>query len=919
MRLQEGGKLDNQDSLIRTKFRMSFVRPNLVQRPLLRARLAEGLKGPLTLVIAPAGFGKTTLVSAAITEYRLEIAWLSLDDDDNQEGRFLRYLVAGLQNLDNAIGGTALQMMSGYQQPMQQAVLTSLVNDLDRIARPITLVLDDYHCISNPMVHAAVTFIVEHAPPNFHVLIASRSDPALPVARLRARGAVTELRVSDLRFTPGEVTQFLNEIMDLNLDEHSISLLETKTEGWIAGLQMAALGVRDRRDVSAFIEAFSGTNRFVLDFLLEEVLAGLTPQIQNFLSCTSVLERFTAPLCDSLMQVYMDGGGGVRDTQQEGSILFPDSESILNYLDQANIFLVPLDHERIWYRYHHLFADLLQARLHQTHSRMVPDLHKKAAEWLESEGYIHEAVNHLLKAKAFDLAAQMVERHGPMRLAENDPSILYMADRLPREIILSRPKIACYLAYLLIIRSRIGDAIPLLRVLTDPVISNPTGGTSWIQSVAETAMAFLAPTPHLERFKLPERKFLDEIPNEEKVLKNSAEIFYGMALGRRGLIDEAVEFSLWSIEKEKGERGLQAVPSLAPFLSRLYLMQGKLQACASMCGEYLDLSEKGEIKFIFANGSMMIDYGEVQFERNNLEEAEKYVRGGLRANEPWQNIMTDGFGLSALTRILLADRKFPEAMQMVERFESRLKENAQPREFDEDFLTLKVRVCFERGEMGVVASWADDIQNNGEHAARIDYYRLLLARVRLMQGRFTEAEQLLLEKTPPAGASSLIRKMVEYKLLLAEAAAGQQRPSDAITCLEAGLAMAEPEGYIRVFLDAGEPLRLLLNSYIRNDGASYRTFAQTILSEWPGGLSSVLPRKSGNFQGEILSEREIEVLRLIADGRTNHEIAGTLVIAAGTVKAHTASIYRKLDAANRTEAVAHARQLGILKEETPSH
>lgn len=915
---QEGGLLDNQNPLIRTKFRMPFVRPNLVERPRLRTQIAEGLKRPLTLVIAPAGFGKTTLISAAISEYQSEIAWLSLDEDDNQEGRFLSYLVAGLHIVEKAVGVTALQMLSGYQQPVQQVVLTSLVNDLDELDRNITLVLDDYHCISNPAVHTAVTFVLEHAPANFHVMIASRSDPALPIARLRARGTVIELRASDLRFTTGEVAQFLNGIMGLGLDENSLAMLETKTEGWIAGLQMAALGARDREKVSEFIEAFSGTNRFVLDFLLEEVLAGLPTQIQTFLCCTSILERFTAPLCDSLLQTYLKDAGGIVDPLDGETSDLTDSETILSYLEQANIFLVPLDQDRIWYRYHHLFADLLQARLLQTRSRLIPILHKKAAEWLEAAGYIQQAINHLIKAKALDLAALLIEKYGPNRLAENDPSILYMADLLPREVTLSRPKIACYLAYLLIIRSKIGDAIPLLHVLAETTDAGSTHKDRWISTVAATALAFLAPPDKLDRFTLPEQRFLEEIPKEDRVLQNSVEIFYGMALARRGLVDEAVKFSLWSIGREKAERGFQATPILAPFLTRIYLMQGKLQACAAMCREYLDLSEKGEIKFIFANGSMMIDYGEVLFERNHLGEAEKFIRGGLRANEPWQNIMTDGFGLSALTKVLLANGNYSEAMQAAERFESRLKEYARPREFDEDFLTLKIRVYLEWGEVQAASRWADEIQNNGDQARWTDFYRLMLARVRLTQGRYAEAERLLFGTTPPAGSSSLVRKMVEHKILMAAAAAGQLHHADAAKFLEAGLALAEPEAYVRVFLDFGEPVRVLLNTYVRTNGAAHQPFAHKILSEWPGGNNTATQRTSGIAQGEILTMREFEVLRLIADGRTNHEIAESLFVAAGTVKAHTASIYRKLDAANRTEAVAHARKMGILSEESNS-
>ena len=373
--------MQKTDTLIRTKLHLPFTRPDLVPRPRLQEQIAQGLSGPLTLVTAPAGFGKTTLVASCIATCGLPIAWLSLDKNDNQAGRFMSYLVAALQGVDDRIGREATQLMAGIQQALPEAVLTSLINDLDTASEGIALVLDDYQFISSQAVHEEVAFLLEHCPKTFHLVIATRSDPPLPLARLRARGQTVELRAADLRFTEPEATQFLNDVMGLQLDARSVTMLAERTEGWIVGLQMAALSVRDREDVRGFIEGFSGTNRFILDYLLEEVLACQPPEIQRFLLYTSILERLTAPLCDA---VLANDGGSKReggDRLAQSASLFPDqSASVLEYLDRVNLFLVPLDDERIWYRYHHLFADLLCTQLQKSlGDQGVVQLHLRAA------------------------------------------------------------------------------------------------------------------------------------------------------------------------------------------------------------------------------------------------------------------------------------------------------------------------------------------------------------------------------------------------------------------------------------------------------------------------------------------------------------------------------------------------------------
>ena len=903
------------DQLIHTKLRLPFTRPGLVSRPRLQEQIAQGLRGPLTLITAPAGFGKTTLVASFVTGCRLPVAWLSLDKDDNQAGRFLNYLVAALQEADPTIGSEAAQLLAASQQAPPEAVLTSLINDLDTTDREMVLVLDDYQFISSQAVHEEVALLLEHCPKTFHLVIATRSDPPLPLARLRARGQTVELRAADLSFTEPEAAQFLNEVMGLRLDARSIAMLEERTEGWIAGLQMAALSMRDREDVLGFIEGFSGTNRYILDYLLEEVLDSQSPEIQRFLLYTSILERLTAPLCEAVL-AHDEGSKRESDdrSNRSGSFFLSQSASILEYLERANLFLVPLDDERQWYRYHHLFADLLRARLHQAQPDLVPLLHIGASAWLEQKGLITEAIHHLFAAHEIGRAADLIERDGPARLAESDPSVLQMADSLPQQMILARPKIGLYQAWLLIIQGRIGKARPLLNDMARQLAgTDPKSGQQWIQTVIASALAFLAPpgsTPDI--YPLPDVRLLDEIPAEELILRNAADFLYGMALARRGDLDRAVEVSVKCIQREKLQHGTPAIPTLAPFLTRLYLMLGRLHAAATLCREFLDPIKERDIRFIYTAGSMKIDLGEVLYEWNCLEEAEQHIRDGLQANEPLRNIMTDGFGLVALTRVLQAKGDYAGAMQIVEKFETRLLEHSQPREFDEDLRTLRVRLQLASGDLQNPSHWADQILLSEDFDLHEERYRLTLARIRLAQGRYAEVEKLLARMALPAAAGSRITRQLESNLLLAAAVAGQQRLPEAFGLIESSLALAEPEGYIRIFLDVGEPARELLAAYLRSAAPGHKLYTQNILDAFSRTRQASSPDHQPAGLIEPLTGRELEVLNLIAVGRTNQEIARQLIVSPGTVKAHTASIYRKLDVANRTEAVARARQLGLL-------
>ena len=896
----------NPDQILRTKLRLPFLRDPLVSRPRLTSRLSEGLHKPLTLIAAPAGFGKTTLAASGISDFGMPMAWLSLDENDNQARRFLAHTAASLEQADPRIGAVALELLTASTQVPVTAVLASIINDLDLSGAELALVLDDYHLIRSPDVQTLTAYLLDHCPRNLHLVILTRSDPPLPLARLRARGHLVELRAADLRFNAAEAVQFLNGIMSLDLDEKAVVALEEKTEGWIAGLQMAALSLRRREDRDSFIQDFSGSSRFILDYLLEEVLAGQPREIQEFLLCTSILQQQTAPLCDFLLRVDDPFICGMR----EGT----DAASVLAYLDAANLFLISLDDQSRWFRYHHLFADMLQARLLRTAPDLIPHLHRRAAAWLENNEFYADAVHHLAAAGEYGRAAELIERVGPARLVDNDPSILWLAERLPQETILTHPKLALYQVWLLIVQGQIGKVLPLLPELSDQFAAAGDDGVArWMQTIPALALAFLAPPESIHKAgPLPDYALLEDIPEEDLVLRNAADFLYVMTLGRRGERERAAQVAAAAVDREKERRAGTAVPTLLPFLSRITLMGGRLHQTAALCREYLDTINVRGVQAAFTGGSMMIDLGEVLGEWNLLDEAEQQVRAGLKANELWQNIMTDGFGLVALAKILLAKGDFEGATAVIETFAARLGGPGRPREFDEDLLTLEIRAQLAAGDLEHPALWADRVMQDGSFEHRPEQYRLTLARVRLAQGRCAAVEELLAGMEPPIASGNLVSRQLQAMMILAAAIKGQGRQNEALAIVAACLETAETEGYMRTFLDIGEPSRELLAAYVELPASSHKRYARRLLEAFPQVDTGLAPTERQNGLIEPLSERELEVLGHISQGRTNKEIAGLLFIAPGTVKAHTAAIYRKLDVANRTEAAARGRELGIL-------
>jgi LuxR family maltose regulon positive regulatory protein len=904
--------MQKTDTLIHTKLHLPFTRLGLVSRPRLQEQITQGLSHPLTLITAPAGFGKTTLVATCVADCGMPVAWLSLDKDDNQAERFLNYLVAALQETDNTIGSEAAQLLAGMQLVPPETVLTSLINDLDALTGEIVLVLDDYQLISSQAVHEEMAFLVENCPNTFHVMIVTRSDPPLPLARLRARGQAVELRVADLRFTEPEAAQFLNDIMGLRLDAESVKLLEERTEGWIAGLQMAALSMRNREDALGFIEGFSGTHRYILDYLLEEVLIGQPPEVQRFLLYTSILERLSAPLCEAVL-TNAEGvkeAGGDRSTGQ--------SVSILDYLERENLFLVPLDDERIWYRYHHLFTDLLRARLKQSLPELVPQLHLSASEWFERNGLVAEAIQHNLSTGDYERSADLILKHGSARWSQNDTSIMKLVGNLPPKLLITHPKLGIYQAWILISSGQSQAALTLLATLKEHLhadVSNPS--TAWMRAYIDLLHAYVAPEAGITQGPLPDIQVFHAMPEEDIGLHNVADYIYAMLLGRHGELEEPAEILLQCIQRDAAAGGTTAIPLVTPLLARIRLMQGRLHEAAGLCRETLKPLNKKGTKFFYMAGSLHIILGEVLREWNDLDEAEAQIQEGIQVNEPWQMVTADALGYAALARVQEAQGNITGAIATLGRLETMFEDRTKPPDWEGELRSLQVRLWLASGNLTRAVDWARHFPIPPSPNPIQETDLLTAARVRMAEKNFQEAQHLLEALNQAPGIEKRLNRKIKIDLLLACALAGQNQIPRAFQLLETSLTQAEPGGLIRVFLDIGQPMQSLLARWLAHSGSGReRDYAIHLLSKFetePYLVAAVQEKvpPNGNLV-EPLSPRELEVLHLVSSGKTNQEIALQLIVAPGTVKAHTASIYRKLNVSNRTEAVARARQLGIL-------
>lgn len=923
--------MQKTDPLIRTKLRLPFTRPELVSRPRLQEQVARGLRGLLTLVTAPAGFGKTTLVASCVAGCGWPAAWLSLDKDDNQAGRFLNYLVAALQEANPAIGGEAAQLVAATQQAPAVIVLTSLVNDLDTAGEDIVLVLDDYQFISSQAVHEGLAFLLEHCPKTFHLVIATRSDPPLPLARLRAGGQTVELRAADLSFNEPEAAQFLNGVMGLQLDAKSIAVLEERTEGWIAGLQMAALSMRERKDVFGFIEGFSGTNRYILDYLLEEVLASQPPEIQRFLLHTSILERLHAPLCDAILaseaESRLEGDG--RPAHGKSPFL-GRSASLLEYLERANLFLVPLDDERLWYRYHHLFADLLRVQLRRSlGDQGVACLHLRAAAWHEQNGLILDAIQHASMASDDEMVERLIGQHYMDMVNRGEMSwVRSWTGQLSKDQIHRRPWLCLYEA---LSRSWFGELEEANSFLNEaekrircevsaPAARSMLGYHAFVKS---RITAMQGDTRRAIEFCVTASQ---NIPAENLALQNEVSITLGYEYFLYGDFVHANETLQETIRSGALARAINNPVAAYAILARMQFYQGRLRAAYDLLQKAEQLIQEAGGHHLGAIGLVEVGIAALLCEWNDVEAALVHLKRGLDFLPWWGKADDLCLAYTVLARIQLARGNRTDAAGAIEKAAQLLQAGGIFSEARSAVESAQARLWLAGGDWPSIERWTAALERRFGSRDPLPYEdelaHITRARVFLARNEPDDAVRLLSGLEESARSAGRMGRVVEILLLRALALQEQGDSEHAVQALTEGLALAEPGGYVRAFLDEGPPMQLLLARWLaRAAPGPLRDYALRLLSRFeaepPAAREQPCPSGSqaglaGDEPVEPLSQRELEVLHLLALGRTNLEIARQLVVAPGTVKAHTSSIYRKLQVANRTEAAARARRLGLL-------
>lgn len=902
-------------NLLPAKLFIPHTRPELVARSRILQQLDQGLQKPLTLVSAPAGFGKTTLAadwiehlrSNSVNHSEIDIVWLSLDEADNDFNRFLTYFFTALSQIKSLDLMPLLERTKSPIQPPIEIIFSPLLTALSTIKNKIILVLDDYHLIENLTIHQAINFWFENTPLQVHTVVLTREDPPFPLARLRARNHLTELRSADLRFTASEAAQFLNDIMGLGLDEKSVSILEENTEGWIAGLQMAALSMRNRKDLDQFIKNFSGTNRYIMDYLLEEVLASQTPEIQEFLLITSILRRLSAPLCDALLQ---------EDEK---------SAAILEYLEQANLFLIPLDDERCWYRYHHLFTDLLRSRLQQSCSKeKLADYHTRSAQWYEDNGMAYGAIYHASLIPNDEWVERIIDQnYMDIFQRRASASIRYWTGELGKELIFKRPQLAIHEANSRAWFGQLDEADQLLeqaekRLNVEKTTPETQAMYGYLAYVKSRVTAMRGDFKQAVQLALHAQK---STPASNQGLLGGIGVMLGYGYFLNGDFTQAAQVLEKTIESGKKFGAINTTSGAYCVLARLCAIQGKLQKAYDLYQEAENFIRQSEGEHLGAMSILDVGFAEILYEWNDLESASKHIQQGLDLLPLW--IKADDFALAYVIHSQLhqAHGNSLAAEETIKKGSHVILTNGVFSEAQDAVITAEINLLLSQGNSIVINRRIKSIENrlaaNQPYQFKNELVLITLARVYLVQKNFEQALNLLANLEAHAQAEGRIGRLLKILNLQSLLIYEKGEPSQAYIILEKALRLAVSEGYIRTFIDEGEAMQRLLSKWVNQaEIGPLKSYANQLIAQFEERSISVHDQHSALKPQtkliEPLTEREIEVLNLIALGKTNKEISVELIVSPGTVKAHTSNIYRKLDVANRTEAVSHARKLDIL-------
>jgi LuxR family maltose regulon positive regulatory protein len=897
--------------ILATKLYVPAPRPKIVVRPRLIEQLNAGLSSrrKLTLISAPAGFGKTTLISEWSANCERPVAWLSLEEGDNDPTRFLTYLISALQTIVPNIGADALRLLHSPQPPSTESILTILLNEITLIPNHFILVLDDYHVIEDEEAGNILTILLEHLPRQMHLVITTREDPNLPLARLRARGQLTSLRASDLRFTDSEAAEFLNQGMGLSLSVEDVAALEARTEGWIAGLQLAAISMQGHKDISSFIKSFTGSHHFVLDYLVEEVLLQQPEAIQNFLLCTSILDRMCGSLCNAIL----------LDPSASG-------QESLEQLEHSNLFIIPLDNERHWYRYHHLFGSLLRQRLGQSRKpEEIAGYHIRASEWHEKNGEQAQAFQHAIAAGDFNRAAMLTEKYW-QGMSESFQYAVWLgwAKQLPEELIRSRPVLCTQIAwgYMDISEvdaseSRLRDAERCLENPPDEMIvvveeqfrALPARIAMVRTYNAQSVSDFFAAVKYAElAIKLA--------PEEDHFLRAQTTAILGGTYWANGDLDAACKsMSDWIDSAQKAGNFTFAIAS-ASGKADILTEQGHLREALKTYQQSLQLASAHESEARPVIAHHFLGLAMLYHEMRDDESAAQHFHKSLELGQ--QSVLRDWSYRKHLAQARLKESEgdLDSALDLLDeakRFYARsLIPNTRPVD------AIKVQIYLKQGRLSNAQEWVREhgFSVDDEPGYLHEFEHITLARVLVAEYQVNRKERIIQDALSvlkrllkAAEVQKRMGSMLEILIVTALSHRALGSTSQAFASLEHALSFAQPEGYFRIFVNEDEPMHAMLFAFRST------LKKQTPISEYVDKLLSFIEHPAERPQSNLidpLSERELEVLRLVADGLSNDEISQKLFVAVSTVKGHNLRIFGKLQAKSRTEAVARARELGLL-------
>lgn len=892
-----------RDLLLVTKLYVPAAGSQLVSRPRLVERLNEGLRCRLTLISAPAGFGKTTLLSewcALAPEAMSPIAWVSLDQGDNDPARFWAYIVAALERISPGIGEPALTLLRLAKPPPIEPILTTLINAISVTQRDFVLVCDDYHVIDSQPVSDALLYLLDNLPAQMHLYVASRADPSWPLPRMRARGQLNELRAADLRFTAGEAATFLCQVPGLDLSAGDIATLESRTEGWIAGLQLAALSMRGHEDISGFISTFTGGQRFISEYLFTEVLHQQPKEVQSFLLCTSLLDRLTGSLCNAVTE---------RD----------DGQHTLEMLEHTNLFLVPLDNEGCWYRYHQLFSDFLRSRLQFTQPELAPLLHSRASVWFERTGLVVEAVDHAFAAGDFERAANLIEPIvDDLRKRGELKTLFNWLEALPGAQMRSHSRLYLAHAWGLLMMGQADAAEKRLREAEG--LLEDAGEAATILTVIASMRGDVQQIAKQSAFAL------EQMPGNNGGLRGLVTLSQGAARAFSGDTEAATqaltEASSLTLAADNVYGALVATCQAAA----IEMTQGKLFQATMTYQRALRLAamQHGQLD----TGLAYLGIGGILYEWNKLEDAAGNILEGIAQSQKSGNVGILLFGYTELAQVKHAQGDVDATYQYLKQVEQIVHSHAFPQFILSSIVHAITRIYLARGEIASATRWAE--------ASRIDMHTepgvlhmfdfLTWARLLLVMRKLDETLALLARLRQFAGAIAYTGILISALVLQALALQDKGLTAQAITTLAQALSQAEPEGYVRTFVDEGPPMADLLLKVLKAQQKG-RLAAFNFSADYAGKLLAAIQpdvadpnslTTTGSIRRSVqpllnpLSERELEVLRLIANGLSNQQIMQKLIVEKNTLKTHIRHLYRKLNVRSRTQAVMRASELNLL-------